>query len=115
MAWVPVTDPQDLPSAVFNGLEIRDDILPDLGRVSKNSTLPFLEKEMEVKAEEPVEVSVKFIFYFLIFFLGDCSFFYFFKIFFLGDCVQGGLRSPHLGLPRHQLAIGHRHHATEGQ
>ena len=63
MAWVPVTDPQDLPSAVFNGLEIRDDTLPDLGGVSKNSSLPFLEKEMEVKAEEPVEVSVKFSFY----------------------------------------------------
>ena len=66
-AWVPVTDPQDLPSAVFNGLEIRD-TLPDVGRVSDpaNSSLPFLEKDMEVKTEEPVEVIVSRVVYALL-------------------------------------------------
>ena len=67
-AWVPVTDPQDLPSAVFNGLEIRD-TLQDVGRVSDpaNSSLPFLEEqEMEVKAEEPVEVIVSRVVYALL-------------------------------------------------
>ena len=66
-AWVPVTDPQDLPSAVFNDLEIRD-TLQDVGRVSDtaNSSLPFLEEEMEVKAEEPVEVIVSRVVYALL-------------------------------------------------
>jgi len=67
-AWVPVTDPQDLPSAVFNGLEIRD-TLQDVGRVSDpaNSSLPFLEEqEMEEKAEEPVEVIVSRVVYALL-------------------------------------------------
>ena len=66
-AWVPVTDPQDLPSAVFNGLEIRDTLL-DVGRVSDpaNSSLPFLEQEMEVKTEEPVEVIVSRVVYALL-------------------------------------------------
>ena len=66
-AWVPVTDPKDLPSNVFNGLQIRD-TLPNAGRVSdpSNSSLPFLEQEMEVKVEEPVEVIVSRVVYALL-------------------------------------------------
>ena len=67
-AWVPVTDLKDLPSNnVLNGLDVRDTLF-GVGTVSdpRNSSLPFLEQEMETKAEEPLEVIVSRVVYALL-------------------------------------------------
>ena len=67
-AWVPVTDLKDLPSNnVLNGLDVRDTLF-GVGTVSdpSNSSLPFLEQEMETKAEEPLEVIVSRVVYALL-------------------------------------------------
>lgn len=67
-AWVPVTDLKDLPSAnVLNDLDVRDTFF-GVGTVSdpSNSSLPFLEQEMETNAEEPLEVIVSRVVYALL-------------------------------------------------
>ena len=67
-AWVPVTDLKDLPSAnLLNGIDVRDTFF-GVGTVSdpSNSSLPFLEQEMETKAEEPLEVIVSRVVYALL-------------------------------------------------
>ena len=66
--WVPVTDLKDLPSTnLLNGLDVRDTFF-GVGTVSdpSNSSLPFLEQEMETNAEEPLEVIVSRVVYALL-------------------------------------------------